>query len=251
MKVLLLIVAMLLIVVPAMAGNYLQNFESYAPGQLNSNSAWSSASSYWSVVANSSLNGTQAITNSSQIDLVCPIFPHGITFADGTVASTNVQTNNNGWFFWNVANNVNPGFGGAYVSTPYAGILWDPNDVNGLGSGLFVSQGGYGWTQVTGEPAMNNGDDYLLRATLNFTNQTIAYSVSDITNPADSFGLNAAFGYTTTTTMAANGDFYVGGGTGTEFDNMAITTPVPEPSALLALATGLMGICGFSIRRRK
>ena len=39
---------------------------------------------------------------------------------------------------------------------------------------------------------------------------------------------------------------------GQNVTNMNITvTPVPEPSSILALSTGLMGLAGFVIRRRK
>lgn len=236
MRFLLLTIAMLLVVSPVVAANYSEDFESYTPGTLNMPGYpgwWGNGS--WNVVDGSALNGTKAITPNGAYDL--NITDTGTTFANGTVASINVRmsTDVGSFFSWNVMND----------EAPFIGLCWYTD-------GLFrYATEGYGWNTDL-HYTMYQGDSYLLSAVLNFTGtgaQTVAYSVSDLTDPTRSFAFNTPFGLPTTTASAANGVIYLSG-VGSEFDNITVST-VPEPSALVALGTGLMGICGFSIHRRK
>ena len=234
MRLPLLIIAMLLIVPPVMAGNYYENFESYAPGTLSLPGLGGNGP--WGVVANSALNGTKAIAPYGAYDCSIP-FPAAPTFGNGTVVSINalMDSGEYDYFAWNLLNGD--------TNTPFVGLC-------SYGGQVLVAQNGYQWFYDESKTMYAN-HKYLLSAELNFTKQTAAYNIRDLTDldPNNSFSFSFAFASETTAAQASRGGFYLSG-PGSMYDNLSVST-VPEPSALVALGTGLMGICGFSIRRRK
>lgn len=237
MNLLLLTIAMLLVVGPAAAlvgdanGNFSVTFEDQPIGSLNVPGF--AGNGGWYVVADSPLNGTKAIIPGGAYDLMCDY--DGVTFMDGTVASIDTRIDSTipgSYFSWNIM--------GLYQ--PFVGLCWYDNQ-------LLVAENGYSWA-FTGNSlgTMYKDHNYHLTATLDFTNQRVAYGVKDLTAPGTSFSFNWAFGMPSTAAEASQGGIYVSG-PGCMFDNFAVNT-VPEPSALAALATGMIGVLGF-IRRRK
>jgi hypothetical protein len=117
------------------------------------------------------------------------------------------------------------------------------------------------WTTVPQIGTYTVGDVFDVVMTLSFTGQSYTIAVTDQTNPAGSFttGAIAFRNYfpntgtlTLTPAMAEEGDILFGtvGNGGAVFDNFAVTS-VPEPSTLMLLVTGLIGLLAYAWRKRK
>ncbi len=150
-----------------------------------------------------------------------------------------------------------------------------PEATTGPGLGFYSSQGGggSGWNNFTGlflNPNGNlelvspqhigvAGDAYVgvwnsaIYHTLSYTVDTVAGAISNVVLDGTSYSFPA-----TTIFAGASATQYAGfcvesttaGRTGS-VENFVVSGPVPEPSTLLLLATGLLGLLAYAWRKRK
>ena len=164
----------------------------------------------------------------------------GANFQDGTVFGGLVKTNGADVTVLAVVVNAN--------NDGFASVRF-----NSDGSIRALSSDGSNNVTVPVIGGFTNGDLFDVQMTLNFTGQTYTGVVNNLTTPASSFSFGPVLfrqtAGTITTAQAEAGNFQIGtvGNGGAVFDNLF----VPEPSSMLLLLFGGIGLLSASRRNRK